>query len=355
LSDTSRRVGARAGALAGRVVAALLGLALFVIALQLLKSGASAAEPVLRALGVSGFAGGVGAGWLGACLLLSGSPVAAIGLSLLAAGALTTVEAFGLVSGSRLGASFVVLAVGVLDDLRAGRQAGRSAYVGVAALVATAAVYLPAMALAALALERGLLADLLIEPRSFEVGVDGLSPLLALAARLPSAVAFVAGVGVLLLAFRAFDRALPDPHRAERPLLPADHVVYRPWFMFVIGLAATALTLSVSVSLSLLVPLTSRGHVRRENVWPYILGANVTTLVDTLFAGALVGHPDAPRLVALLMLAVAVVSLPLVFVFPGPFGRAVDGFARRATASARAAALFAALLFGLPLALIVLF
>ena len=107
------------------------------------------------------------------------------------------------------------------------------------------------------------------------------------------------------LAFKALDRALPDLERGGRPRLPADHVVYRPWFMFGVGLATTALTLSVSVSISLLVPLAARGYVRRENVWPYILGANVTTLVDTLFAGALVGHPDGARMVALLMAAVS--------------------------------------------------
>ena len=65
--------------------------------------------------------------------------------------------------------------------------------------------------------------------------------------------------------------------------------------MFGVGLATTALTLSVSISISLLVPLAARGYVRRENAWPYILGANVTTLVDTLFAGALVGPPGLAR------------------------------------------------------------
>jgi Na+/phosphate symporter len=125
--------------------------------------------------------------------------------------------------------------------------------------------------------------------------------------------------------------------------------------MFGVGLATTAVTLSVSVSLSLLVPLAARGFVRRENVWPYVLGANVTTLVDTLFAGALVGHPEAARMVALLMLSVGVLSLPPVFVFPYAFGRKLDRVARLVTGSARALALFVVVLLALPLLLIALF
>ena len=36
-----------------------------------------------------------------------------------------------MISGSRLGASFVVLVIGALEDLRAGRREARSAYIGI--------------------------------------------------------------------------------------------------------------------------------------------------------------------------------------------------------------------------------
>ena len=339
-----------------RLAAVAVGLFLFVLALELLKRGAGGVAPLLRGLGVAGMAGGVGVGWIAACLLLSGSPVAAMALTFLASGTLGTAETFGMISGSRLGASFVVLVIGALEDLRAGRREARSAYVGVTALVATAVTYLPAMALAWLALERGGLAGLRIEGRALDSLVHRLyGPLLAAVGPLPKLVVFAAGIALLLAAFKALDRALPDLDReGAGPLLPADHVVYRPWFMFGVGLATTALTLSVSVSISLLVPLTARGYVRRENVWPYVLGANVTTLVDTLFAGALVGHPDGARMVALLMAAVTLVSLPPVFVFPYAFGRVLDRVARRATASRGAVVAFVAVLFGIPLALLLL-
>jgi Na+/phosphate symporter len=297
--------------------------------------------------------GGIGVGWLAACLLLSGSPVAAMALTLLASATLDTAETFGMISGSRLGASFVVLVIGALRDLREGRREARSAYVGVTALVATAVTYLPAMALAWAAHEHGALAGLRLEGRDLGSLVGRVyGPLLVATGSLPPLALFAVGIGVLLLAFKALDRALPDLERGGGPLLPADHVFYRPWFMFAVGLATTVLTLSVSLSIALLVPLAARGFIRRENVWPYVLGANVTTLVDTLFAGALVGHPDGARMVALLMGAVTLVSLPPVFLFPYAFGRALDRVARRATASRGAVVAFTVLLLALPLALV---
>ena len=55
----------------------------------------------------------LGLGWLGACLVLSGSPIAASSLTFLDGGAIDASQAFTMLTGSRLGASFVVLVVGV--------------------------------------------------------------------------------------------------------------------------------------------------------------------------------------------------------------------------------------------------
>ena len=56
-----------------RVLAVGLGLLLFVLALELLKKGAFGLGPLLRSVGVAGFNGGLGFGWLMACVVLSGS------------------------------------------------------------------------------------------------------------------------------------------------------------------------------------------------------------------------------------------------------------------------------------------
>lgn len=346
----------RAGPAAGRTLLFAAGLFVFVLALELLKKGAGGIAPLLRGLDVSGVSGGLGFGWLMACVVLSGSPVAAIALALLAAHTLDTREAFAMIVGSRLGASFVVLVVGALDDLRARRIEKRSASIGVAALVATAAVYLPAMALAYAGLRAGMLQGLSLEGRELGSLLSGLygPPTAAAAARLPQPALFALGVLALLGAFRLFDLLLPDLHARETPLARVGEVVYQPWFVFGLGLGVTALTLSVSVSLSLLVPLAAKGYIRRENVCPYILGANITTLVDTLLAGALVGHPDAARIVALLIGSVTALSVPIVLLFPYAFARAVDGIARRAARDGRSLGVFVALLLLVPALLIAL-
>jgi Na+/phosphate symporter len=331
-----------------------VGLFCFVLALELLKKGARGIVPAMQTLDVNGMAGGLGFGWLMACVVLSGSPVAAIALALLASRTLTPEECFAMIVGSRLGASFVVLLVGALDDRRAGRVEKRSAYIGVTALVATALTYVPAMGVGWLSLRAGALRGLTLEGRDIESVVQSVyGPVTSFAARhLPGFLVFVLGVLVLLGAFRLFDTALPDLSTRRSRLARVGEVVYKPWFMFVLGLAVTAVTLSVSVSLSLLVPLAAKGYIRRENIAPYILGANITTFDDTLFAAALVGHPDAVRIVALLVLSVSVLSLPLVFLCPHVFERLVDRIARRATANTSALVVFVAGLLLIPVVLL---
>jgi Na+/phosphate symporter len=353
---TSDAPHSRATAALQRVLLVAAGLLVFVLALELLKKGAAGIAPLLQAFHVSGIAGGVGFGWLMACIVLSGSPVAAIALTLMAAGTLGRDETFAMICGSRLGASFVVLVIGLLDDLRHSRREKKSAYVGVAALVVTAIVYLPATALGYLGLQHGLFEGLRIPGAAVASLIDTLvGPLVRwLVALLPRFVLFVGGVLMLLGAFKLFDRVLPDLQAHGGPPALAGRVTYRPWVMFAFGLGITAITLSVSVSISILVPLTAKGYVRRENLFPYILGANITTFIDTLFAGALVGHSDAVRLVATLMTCVTALSVPIVFLFPYAFERFVDRIARLATADSRALLVFVCCLLAIPVALIAL-
>ena len=54
--------------------------------------------------------------------------------------------------------------------------------------------------------------------------------------------------------------------------------------MFFLGCGVCLLALSVSVALTVLVPMVANGRLRRANTLPYIAGANITTLADTLVA-----------------------------------------------------------------------
>ena len=69
------------------------------------------------------------------------------------------------------------------------------------------------------------------------------------------------------------------------------------------------LTLSVSVALTVLVPLAVKGYVKRDEALPYIMGANITTLADTLVVAMLQPTPDAAQVVLAEAIGVTIVSL----------------------------------------------
>ena len=72
--------------------------------------------------------------------------------------------------------------------------------------------------------------------------------------------------------------------------------------------------LSVSVALTLLVPLVANGYLKREDTIPYIAGANITTLADTLVAAVILGNADAVRVVLAEVIGVASVTVLLLAV-----------------------------------------
>ena len=67
--------------------------------------------------------------------------------------------------------------------------------------------------------------------------------------------------------------------------------------MFAMGGLVTLLTLSVAISLTLLVQLSMKGIVRRHGIVPYVMGANITTFIDTLFAAFVLDAPKAVTVV----------------------------------------------------------
>jgi Na+/phosphate symporter len=115
----------------------------------------------------------------------------------------------------------------------------------------------------------------------------------------------------------------------------------------------TCVTLSVSVSLTLLVPLTVRGIVRRENLIPYILGANITTFVDTIFASLFLRNSTGFTVVFCAMTVVSALSFPVVFLVYRPYERLVDGLTRAITRSYSRLCWFVLLMFTAAIGLIV--
>ncbi len=307
----------------GLVVIAIF---LFILALQVLKEGAGGLRPLLERFDVAGGINSLGFGWLGACLVLSGSPVAATALTLFAGGVSSEVETFAMIAGSRMGAAFVVLLVGFIYYLR-GRGGVTSVFVGVLDFLVTATVYLPALVVGYLMLVSGWLEGFQLNLPSQARDLMALTydPLVErVISYLPDWRSFLLGVGLLLVSFNIFDRALPELDAEHSRFGEIAHIIYRPAVMFLFGTVVTMIVPSVSVSLGLLVPFSARGYVRRENIIPYIMGANVATFSDTLVASLLVNAPRAFGIVFAQAASVGAMSLVIIFFLYGPYQHVME-------------------------------
>ncbi len=337
-----------------RIAYSAAGLFLFILALQVLKKGAAGLKPVLNSLSADGILNLLGFGWLGAHVVLSGSPVAAIALSLFAGGTISDVEAFAMINGSRLGASFIVLFVGFL--LYVGRRrTADGLYIGVVALLTAFTLWLPVLPIGILALRSGWFDAVQVStPGAVTSLIDVIyDPVVNLAAdHLHRLLMFALGVGFLLSAFTIFDRALPNLESASGGRMERiSRLLHHPLVMFGLGLLITAMTLSVSISLTLLIPLSLKGYVRRDGIIPYVMGANISTWVDTMVAALLLDSPRAFTIVFTEMVIGATISLFVLLLLYRPYSRAILTMADRVTRSKRGFALFLGAIFLVPLAL----
>ena len=216
--------------------------------------------------------------------------------------------------GSRLGASFIVLLTGFLYAMRhPNRSRGESVGIGIQAMTMTAIVYLP-----------GHVDRVRDHPRragstgstctprpswTRSSASSGGRSSTSRRARLPGWALFLVGLGVILVSFNLIDRVLPNvssdataSKRARLAEAPVDDVRAS-------GAWSRLLTLSVSVALTVLVPLAAKGYVKREEALPYIMGANITTLADTLVVAMLQNTPVAAQIVLAEAIGVTIVSL----------------------------------------------
>ena len=182
---------------------------------------------------------------------------------------------------------------------------------GVLALSMTAVVYVPGMLFGYGILKAGILSGVHWTASSdvqgvIDVGWGWLQDLLSNA--LPAPLLFPAGLAVLLVSFKLLDRVLPSLD-GERHAGARAHWLTKPWPMFFLGCLAALLTLSVSVALTVLVPLASKGYIKRGEAIPYIAGANITTLADTLVAAMLLGKASGVQVVLAEAIAVAVTTV----------------------------------------------
>ena len=333
-----------------------LALFLFVGALQLMKTGASGLDVLQnKGLLVRNPGSTLGLGWVGALFVLSGSPIAATSLTLVAANSITEIQGFTMLTGSRLGAAFVVLVVAVVYALRSGKGGRlRPVATAVTALSTTALIYIPAMALGILLLKWGPYHSFEPHfPNQFSDLIDLIyGGLLDRVESLPGAVLFLGGLAVLLGSMKLIDTVMPDLDKdlESRRL----QWVSKKWPMFGLGCLVALITMSVSVALTILVPLVAKRYVKREDILPYIMGANITTLGDTMLAAFALNSPAAVRIVLAEVIAAGSLSVILLTFFYPQMRTLVWRFQRQMTMSKPRLAGFTAALFLVPVSIILI-
>lgn len=335
----------------------VVSLFLFILAITLMKEGARGLAPFVRdTLRVDNPVSSLGFGWLFSYLVMSGSPVAAAALTFFDAGVVDELSTFAMITGSRLGASFIVLLIGFIYVMR-GRDRVNSLGMGLLSLIVTGSTHILGLVLGAWLLLSGLLDG--FKPSSGVVLTSATDLIFDPAAAfftsfLPGWALFFVGLGIIMVSFNLFDKCLPEMAIKESQFGRLSRLVYRPVVMFLLGAGVTMISMSVSVSLSVLVPLSNRGFVRRENVIPYIMGANVTTFIDTLLAAVLLNNPAASTIVLAEMVSIAIVSLVLLLTVFERYERLTLRSVTWLTNRNRNLALFVIAIFVIPLFLLLL-
>lgn len=327
---------------------------LFILAITLMKEGAHDLAPLVRdRFSVTNAANSLGFGWLFAYLVMSGSPVAAAAVTFFDAGIIDRLGAFAMITGSRLGASFIVLFIGFIYTLR-GRDRDASLGMGLLSLTVTGSICLIGLIIGVAILQAGWLDSFQLQSSALLNSLTDFifDPLAAFfLIWLPRWMLFLVGLGITMLSFSLFDKCLPQMTLKESQIGRMSRVVYRPWVMFILGAMITLISMSVSISLSILVPLSQRGFVRRENVIPYMMGANITTYIDTLFAAVLLNNPPAFTVVLAGMISITIVSVLILAIIYHRYHRAMLNVVAWMTASNRHLALFMITIFVVPLIL----
>ncbi|HBY98389.1 MAG: hypothetical protein M5U01_26120 [Ardenticatenaceae bacterium] len=327
----------------------------FIIAVDLMKEGARGLAPLVTTFTRTGSpTTSLGFGWLFAYVVMSGSPVAAAALTFFDAGVIDKLGAFAMINGSRLGASFIVLFIGFLYILR-GKGKRESLSMGLLALTVTGTIYALGALIGVLLLNSPGIANVQIPTGvALSSALDVvLGPMVhLLKGALPSWALFPAGLVIIMLSFGLFDQSLPKLQLNGHRRLT--RIVSNPLAMFFLGLGLTTISMSVSISLSILVPLSAKGLVRREHVIPYIMGANISTLIDTLFASILLNNPAAFTIIFVGMLSVTLASLLVLLLAYRRYERMILATVEWIMGRNRNLAIFMVTIFALPLLMLIL-
>ncbi len=293
---------------------------LFILAVKLLgdatQTASGAIEEIFR-LYISGDSTALGASWLSTYVITNGSVIAAVSVSLLKAGIVSSKQFFLMVAGSRLGAAAIVILIGVLDYFQKKRYSfGEATSLGLLTFLLTHSIYLPATILGYLLLPtlndllRGLAINFSFQPLTY------LDPLTSFILELTGVVpGLMLSITLLFMSLQLFDSILEGVNTQWLRNSFFSRFENK-WISLLIGFVITGLTTSVAFSLGVVVPLYNRGYVKRKEITPYILGANLGTLLDTLFIAVLLESTGAFTAILSLLILGFLITFILLIIYP---------------------------------------
>jgi len=300
-----------------RILYAFIGLFLFILAIVLLKDSTEFLLPIFETYvpHVDSPMASLGFGWVLSYVMLSGAPPAILSLNLLHAGVLSRIASYMMVMGTRLGAAFILIIIGLVEYLRGKSDSlADSTSLAFLSFIITYTVFIPALFLGRFFL--GFLGDIsLYSPGAVVFGIDNFfgifsERILSLVGALPS---FLVSLFLMVIGLSIFNRAFKDiePYRFKSSIIA--FAMRRKWYSFFLGVAITLISASVSISLGILVPLYNLGYLERRNLIPYIMGANVATFISHFVASMLLESPVAFNVV--LAAAIASILITLVYLY----------------------------------------
>ncbi|ELZ09699.1 hypothetical protein C478_16007 [Natrinema thermotolerans DSM 11552] len=307
----------------------IVAVVLFLFAIRLLGAATDALTPSLRRVldrVIVDERSALGLSWIASYILANGTIVAALSLSLFKSELVLPSQLFLMIVGSRLGGAAVVVFIGAFDYLNEEIESLReSTSLGLLTFLLTHSIYLPAMALGYVAMpvirtgegHSQMLPDLEVSlPDVISVVANGIIDSVG------AGIAFLLAIGCILVSLQLFDRILDgiDKQRLRRRYVSR---LQDKWVSFGLGIIVTGVTTSVAFSLGVIVPLYNRGHIKRNEIMPFVLGANIGTLFDTLIVAIALNTAVGVLTVLALVTSGTVISV-VVLVFYAPYSRLVD-------------------------------
>ncbi len=288
----------------------------FILSLQLLGESTQEIAPLLQdffTAFITTELSALGTGWFMAYMVLNGATSAAIGLALFESGLIDFIQVFMVVSGSRLGAAFIVILIGLIEYSKGKSSSlADSCSVGILTFLLTYTIYIPAIILGYLLLGSFEFAFLETSGPTFlsysltmvfQPIVDILSE------NIFAPLLFFLSIILLLFSLKQFDKAFKGIGKEKMRDDYIRFLITSKWIGFLAGAALTLATTSVALSLGIIVPLYNKGYLKREEIIPYILGANVTTMISSIIAAIVLSSLVGMKAVLMLTMTITLVTL----------------------------------------------